>query len=196
MHKHELPELSQRLSQLADALGGKAPSPAGLLVWGDALAECERIDVVSVLTDWPKSHGKMPLPAEVLKLARDAASGRRERAAAAEQAAERDASKALQKPGHWQPEAGRLTPAYAAFKRALAELKRRPKPHPKAWAYRLRDREAAGENLPAVARENWRAALRENLRISQEAETEDEIEARLEREAIQADSRARALEQV
>jgi hypothetical protein len=187
MQKHELPELSQRLAQLADALGGKAPSAAGLLVWGDALAECERIDVVSVLTDWPKSHAKMPLPAEVLKLARDAASVRRERAAAAEQAAERAAAQALQKPGHWQPEAGRMTPAYAAFKRALAELKQRPKPHPKAWAYRLRDREAAGENLPSVARENWRAALRENLTVS---ETEDEREARLEREAIQAEASA------
>jgi hypothetical protein len=181
MQKHELPELSQRLAQLA-------PSAAGLLVWGDALAECERIDVVAVLTDWPKSHAKMPLPAEVLKLARDAASGRRERATAAEQAAERAAAQALQKPGHWQPEAGRMTPAYAAFKRSLVELKQRPKPHPKAWAYELRDREAVGENLPSVARENWRVALRENLTISPEVETEDQREARLEREAIQAEA--------
>ena len=78
-----------------------------------------------------------------------------------------------------------MTPAYAAFKRSLVELKQRPKPHPKAWAYQLRDREAAGENLPSVARENWRVALRENLPVS---ETEDEREARLEREAIQAEA--------
>jgi hypothetical protein len=188
MQKHELSELSQRLAQLADALGGKAPSAAGLLVWGDALAECERIDVVAVLTDWPKSHAKMPLPAEVLKLARESATGRRERAASAEQTAERDAAKALQKPGHWKPEAGGMTPAYAEFKRSLDELKRRTKPTPKAWAYRLKDIEEVGVNLPPVAKENWRAALKENLRIS--PETEDQIEARLEREAIQAEASA------
>lgn len=76
MHKQEIPELSQRLAQLADALGGKAPSPAGLLVWGDALSECRTDDVKAVLTDWPKSHTKMPSPAEVLKRCREMSSDR------------------------------------------------------------------------------------------------------------------------
>src|SRR5512139_402776 len=86
MHKQELPELSQRLAQLADALGGKAPSPAGLLVWGDALAECKTDDVKATLTDWPKSNTRMPSPADVLKRCRELAAARREAQDAIERA--------------------------------------------------------------------------------------------------------------
>ena len=189
MRANDAPELQRRLLQLADALAGKAPSAAGLVVWLDALAECDASDVWAVLVDWPKSHAKMPLPAEVLKAARDVASARRERIAQAERDAERKAADSLARNlSRFQPEGGRMTPAYLEFKRAMAELKRRPKPHPKQWAYDLRDKESRGEFLYPVQRENWRAALRETSRTA--LETEDEREARLEREAIQSEAGA------
>jgi len=76
MTKSELPELSQRLAQLADALGGRSPSPAGLMVWGDALAESRMDDVQAALSDWPKRYSKMPVPADILKIARERVSDR------------------------------------------------------------------------------------------------------------------------
>lgn len=167
MHKHELPELSQRLSQLADALGGRAPSPAGLLVWGDALAECSRDDVLAVLSDWPKTHSKMPLPAEVLKLCRERLSDRIEREARTRAARGHD---------DWDIEPsvcanvdGEAYRQFTAFVRSLTKTPR----NPKAWSLALRDREEAGERLNYVQSKLWRDALGEQI----EAPEADELPA-------------------
>lgn len=181
MRPTDLPELERRLTDLADALGGRAPSKAALRVWLDTLAECTMPDVSSVLTDWPKSHAKPPLPAEVLKACRDRLSDRIERQAAVD----REAGKTFS--------VDRLkgdpnSPAYRAFQAALAELKRKPKPGPKDWAWRLREKEIRGEFLYPVQRENWRAALRGMPGAEMPSESEADIEARLEREAIQAEA--------
>lgn len=187
MRASDAPELQRRLSQLADALAGKAPSAAGLVVWLDALAECDASDVWSVLTDWPKSHAKMPLPAEVLKSARDVASARRERIAEGERKAADTAAKRLTQTLDGAYSAGKSS-AWKAAQAAIAEIRKRPKPAGKSWAFALRDRENAGEFLYPVQRENWRAALRETAKKT--VESEDEREARLEREAIQAEAGA------
>lgn len=185
MRANDAPELQRRLAQLADALAGKAPSAAGLVVWLDALAECDASDVWSVLTDWPKSHAKMPLPAEVLKAARDVASARRERIAEGERKAADTAAKRLTHTLDGAYSAGKSS-AWKAAQAAISEIRKRPKPSGKSWAFALRDRENAGEFLYPVQRENWRAALRETSRTA--LETEDEREARLEREAIQSEA--------
>jgi hypothetical protein len=179
MRKSELPELSTRLAQLADALASRAPSTAGLAVWLDALAECAMADVLAVLVDWPKSHAKMPLPADVLRLCRDRMTDRTER-----QAAEFAKSARAQ----WSPEKLRgdtASPQYLAFRRALATGKRRERPHPKAWAHKLRDREAAGEQLLSTASDAWRAALRME---SPPAPADLDDEALAERLAIRAEA--------
>lgn len=188
MRSSDAPELQRRLSQLADALAGKAPSAAGLVVWLDALAECDASDVLAVLTDWPKSHAKMPLPAEVLKAARDVASARRERIAEGERKAADAAAKRLAQTIDGASWPGGKSAAWQAAQRAIADIRKRPKPTGKAWAFALRDRENAGEFLYPAQRENWRAALRETARTA--VETEDERGARLEREAIQAEAGA------
>lgn len=188
MRSSDAPELQRRLSQLADALAGKAPSAAGLVVWLDALAECDASDVWTVLVDWPKSHAKMPLPAEVLKAARDVSSARRERIAEGERKAADAAAKRLAQTIDGASWPGGKSAAWQAAQRAIADIRKRPKPTGKAWAFALRDRENAGQFLDPVQRENWRAALRETARTA--VETEDEREARLEREAIQAEAGA------
>ena len=41
--------------------------------------------------------------------------------------------------------------------------------NPKAWAWRLRDRENAGERLTIAQRDMWRAALKSELDRAEEA---------------------------
>jgi hypothetical protein len=162
MQKQDLAELSQRLSQLADALGGRTPSPAGLLVWLDTLAEAA------------KSHAKMPLPADVLKLSRERLSERVEK---------RAAENAKDNRKDWSPEELRASTEIA--QRELARIRsilRRPKPSRKAWAQRLIDGQYpnAGEYAKALATRQLHGSPASNP-----IETESEREARLEREAIQ-----------
>lgn len=171
MQKHELPELSQRLSQLADALGARAPSSAGLLVWLDTLAEVAMADLLAVLTDWPKSHGKMPLPNEVLKLCRDRATERAERES---DGYKLDGGKALA--GVYRHDDGSCTPEVA--RAHLAEIRAtladctpgtiagafvhiggRNGMDPLEWARVLRVRDEAGEPLLPIQREFARDAL-------------------------------------
>lgn len=174
MQKYELPELSERLAQLADALGGRAPSPAGLMVWGDALTECGRDDVMAVLSDWPKSHAKMPLPAEVLRLCRERLSARVEGVAAQRAKSNRDPWSATSLPA-----------STAAARQHMAEIRRilrQPKPDKKAWIARAL---AAGASQPYAYALALKAAGGPR---EQQHETEAEREARLEREAIQADA--------
>ena len=164
MQKHDLPELTKRLAELADALGGKAPSAAGILVWLDALAECAVDDVRAVLSDWPKSHGKMPMPNEILKLARDRLSVRVEKRA-------EDNAKHNRKP--WSPDALRgSTEVGKEHLRRIKAALAMPKAARKAWATRI----------PAGAGDYAQRLAEKVSGMPREAD-----EAQLEREAIQAE---------
>lgn len=169
MHKRELPELSQRLSQLADALGGKAPSPAGLLVWGDALSECERDDVLNALSDWPKSHAKMPVPAEMLKACRERAAARREQQAGDDLRAEKSAPGLRAAFQNADSEIARRE--LAKIKHILSDchpglvagsfapISGRPNADPKDWARVLRVKHESGETLSLYQIEAYKGAL-------------------------------------
>lgn len=172
-------ELTTRLTELAEALQAKPPGAKGMLVWMDVLAECQREDVLSVLTDWPKSSAKMPSPADVLRLARERISDRIEKQAA-------DNAKDARRP--WSAE--RLkgdpnSPAYAQFRADMAALKRRPKPGPKDWAAKHLLKPIDGFHATPTTHAMARAALR--TPAPREQESEADREARLEREAIQAE---------
>jgi len=180
VNRSELAELSTRLAQLADALGGRAPSAAGMLVWLDALGECRLPDILDVLRDWPKSHAKMPLPAEVLKLAREMLTSRTE--AVADGYAK--TARAPFSPAEFKGDPN--CAEYRAFRAFYAQHIRRSKPAPKAWAERLRDREAAGEQLNHAQSEAWRRALRAPRKVDAQ-ETDGEREDRAERDAIQSE---------
>ncbi len=168
MNKTDLPQLEARLRELSEALSGKAPTVAALKVWLDALQECPADDVWWVLTDWPKSHAKAPLPAEVLKLCRERMSLRVEKAA---EVYSRDDRRP------WSPAA---IPANTEIaRRELAKIKSilaSKKAHPKAWAPRV---------LKAP-RCDYAAMLAR--KVADPVETPEEMEARLEREAIQAEA--------
>ena len=76
MRKDDLSRLGDRLGELADYYGLKAPTPKALLVWGDALEAVQWADVAPVLTDWPKSHARFPSADAILNIARDRGSDR------------------------------------------------------------------------------------------------------------------------
>lgn len=164
-------ELTQRLTQLAEALQGRAPGAQGMLVWMDALAECQQAEVLSALTDWPKNSNKMPTPADILKAARELASGRRERDAQAQNAV----------PGF---SVERMKADSAIARRELAKIRTifaSPKPGAKDWARRIVD----GEFTP-TADTGYARVLAAKVRQPQaRAETAADVEARLEREAMQ-----------
>jgi hypothetical protein len=174
MQKHEMTELAQRLSQLADALDGKAPTAAGLLVWLDTLGEVPKADVLAALTDWPKSNGKMPRPNDVLKMARERTSDRVEKRAA-------DNAKDNYKP--WSPQHLRASTAVAkshlpTIKEMIAKPRRG---RGKEWATRI----LGGEFENAV---DYAQQLAKKLKGAPvRTETEADIEARLEREAMQSE---------
>jgi len=168
MERNDSAVLTDRLTELAEALGGKAPSPKALNVWLDALKECGREEVLAVLTDWPKSHAKMPVPSEILKACREQLSTRIERDAVKRA---QESSKALS--GVYQPqgrsEVGKAalveikailadsTPGYVAGN--FQHVGGNSSIDPKGWARVLRVREAAGEPLSIMQRQAWRAAL-------------------------------------
>jgi hypothetical protein len=111
-------------------------------------------DVLGALVDWPKSHVKMPTPADVLKAARERLSERTERAA-------NEVGKQDRQPFAAERLRGDPSdPAYQAFKRDVAALADRGRPAGKEWAHRLRARERDGEPLGAVQSRLWREALR------------------------------------
>jgi hypothetical protein len=173
----DLTELTMRLTQLSEALNGKAPTPGAMKVWHDTLRETPFADVLSVLTDWPKSHAKPPSPADILRVCNERISDRLEREA---KDRARDA-RVL-----WSPSNLRGDPTsenYRQFKRDLSALSRTPKPHPRAWATRLRD-----SQHPLTPAQAW--ALQEYGRkydfVSSNVDASDD-EARAEREAIQAE---------
>lgn len=70
---------------------------------------------------------------------------------------------------------------------ARAALRLSVRPHPRQWARDLKAREEAGELLSLIQRRYWREAL-DAAPPDPVEESEDEREARIEREAIMAES--------
>lgn len=178
MKSHELPMLAARLTQLAEYYDKKPPGAAALKVWIEALEAVQIYDVNAVLADWPKTHRSMPLADEVLKLA----SGRLSDRIEAEAERNRQTTPAITDLAanlcrNLSPEGKR---ARGDLQRLLDVLKGKDR-NPKAWAERLRQREENGDVLNHAQQSAWRLALRVK-------ETEAEREARLEREAIQAEA--------
>lgn len=174
MNRNELPRLTDRLAELAEVLGGKPPSAKAAMVWLDALAECQIDDVLAVLTDWPKSNSRMPLPADILNRARNRLSDRIERLA------EENKKNAPKWSEMMTGLRENLSPAAINARAELAAwaatAKSKARDH-KAWAKKLKADEEAGKPLLYVQQQAWRKALRIK-------ETDAQKEARIEREAI------------
>jgi len=80
----EIPMFVESVMQLADALGGKAPTQAGLKVWIQVLREFPLPEIIDQLDGWAKRSNKMPAPADVWKVCNERRIDRLEASAAAE----------------------------------------------------------------------------------------------------------------
>jgi hypothetical protein len=124
MNRADIPTLQARLEELAEALGGRTIGAKGVLVWLDALSECHIDAVKAALSDWPKRNVKMPTPADILKVCREARSNE----------LEARSRKFASEPGF---EAGALRGSSEVAARYAGRIKailKSPKPHPKQWA--------------------------------------------------------------
>jgi regulator of protease activity HflC (stomatin/prohibitin superfamily) len=167
VRREELAIVAERLSELAEVLGGKAPSAKALPVWLDALAECPIDDVKFAFTDWPKRAVKMPAPADILKACRERMSARAER----EGQQERIEGKALAPIYRRQGTSEAELKAKAEIRAILAGCSRgfiagtfqhiggRNSADPLEWARVLRVRHEAGEILGSMQVANYRSAL-------------------------------------
>lgn len=172
MNKVDLDELSQRLHQLADVpLVGKPPSSGGLLVWFDVLKEASFGEVLSVLTDWPKTHGRMPLPNEVLKLTRERISTRIEEQAKLRAREARELTFDV-----------RNLPANTEIaQRELAKIKAilaTPRPSKRAWIDKILARHAAGDPTLSLYAVKLAKEVQASFRSKEETEVESVTYAR------------------
>ena len=128
MIRTDMPVLAERLTELADAIGGKRPTAEGLKVWASTLAEFPLHQVVDVLTGWAKRATKMPAPADVWKVCNDQRTERIEQEAKVNNAMERkESAAAFQR-------SDRLGKALRALSR---EVSARVSDDPKEWAHVL-----------------------------------------------------------
>ena len=84
MIKADIPTLAKQLNSLAEVFDKKAITPGALEVWFDTLRDFPCDQVMGLLIGWPKSHAKMPVPAEVFKTMNEWAIDQREKKAASE----------------------------------------------------------------------------------------------------------------
>ena len=177
MTKTDLPTLAQRLAETMGALGGKDPTEAALHGWFVALLDLPLPAVVDALDNWLRTKSKVPTPADIRAMVGNRRGEERERAA------REDAARSLT-PDQLRP-ATPDSPAYREFRARLAMRGRAPASN-RWWAYQLRAREQAGEQLLRCQSAGWRAAIGERLPADDFLDAQRE--AAEERAAIVAES--------
>lgn len=167
-------DLDEGLAELAAFYSRKEPSERAARVWARKLFPTPIGAVRAAIEDWMGTGRVMPVPEEIAVKAREIHARemreREQRHRAADQGPQGPIDHA----------------ALARLREFLQGFRGSRLTDPLAWAHQLRKRELAGEKLGAAQRQNWRAALK--VRSQAPIETESEREARLEREAMQAES--------
>lgn len=81
--------LGEALAALAEVFGARALSPKAVAVWADALRDFPIERVEALLRAWPRTHAKMPAPADAWKVLNDERTDDIERTAAEQKQQER-----------------------------------------------------------------------------------------------------------
>jgi hypothetical protein len=200
MKHSEMQLVAVRLAELAEFYDRKPPTANALKVWADAFTGCTLVDVMDVLTDWPRTKRAFPIACEVVECCRELNA---ERHAALSR--RRDEPIPEFKPS--DPN----SPAYARFKTWFAEFKRNPpycpypdhigtfvrvgavlagsldhlQTNPDEWWQSILKRHADGDKTLTHAQVEF--ARRASVNAGGDGLSESEREAREERAAIQSE---------
>lgn len=177
----DAPELKRALERLASIWPRKFTEDT-FKVWFEILADFDIDYVRRGFEQWPRNNNHFPAPADMRKLMDEERSRRllmkdkRLQAVDAQQ---------------WRNNAGQTTLVKESLQK-IKQIKTSPRPPGLAWAVRLQRLEQEGEKLNAMQSRLWREALgfhRSAPAVEPEIkpETEEQREARIEREAIQAE---------
>lgn len=79
MERMSIPRLIEKLNSLAETFDKKPVSVKAAEMWFEALREFDAELILSLLANWPKTHGKFPVPAELWKACNEIASEEREK---------------------------------------------------------------------------------------------------------------------
>lgn len=140
VNKIDFADIARRLQDLAEAYDRRPLAEGAIKAWWSTLESLQAFDVHCVLDDWLRSVNKFPTPADIYRAANERGIDRREAAAAQMKAQE------VQEVKHMgaTPQGRR---ALALIREMLAKKVASPD-DPKAWARKILDRYADGEQLP------------------------------------------------
>jgi hypothetical protein len=169
-----------RLTEFADAVGARAPGEAGLKAWYIALKDFAIDEVVDALDQWLRTKPKMPAPADIRLILAGRLSDRIERQAAAEKAEFANGARRI------------LTDAQRAIGREhlahiRAILSGQREHNPNDWWQAVMHRWRNGDELTYMQLVNARISWEKSGRPVEHAPPGVDVEAELERAAIQGE---------
>lgn len=152
MQNADLPLLTERLTELAEAMGARPIAAKGMQMWFVTLREYPIHDVVDTLTNWARQQTKFPAPAQIVKILADRQSDRLEASA-------RAASRVFQ-----QTHVAARDPKLAKRLNDLAAHMRNPvRQDPKAWAHRIYEEFVSGKSINSTVLSFACTALRKSM---------------------------------
>lgn len=177
----DLGTLRQRLTELADAVGSKAPGEAGIKAWLMALRDFQMPEVVDAMDQWVRTKTKMPAPADIRLILAGRLSDRIERKAVEDAAQFAAGGKRILSEASKRIARGHLD-KIAALLHAF-----RRNDDPDAWWHALILRWRRGDELAWMQMVNVKAAWEHSGR-SRMAPPGIDPEAEVERSAIKAEA--------
>lgn len=180
MNQSDIPTLRDRLTELADAVGARAPGEGGVKAWLLALRDFPMPDVTDALDQWLRTKTKMPAPADIRQILAARLSDRIEQKSRAEHAEFTNGAK------HIISEASKRLARGHLDKIAAVLHAYRQDPDPDAWWHRIIERWRNGEELVWMQMVNAKLAWQNSGRPAEW--TPPNVEAIEERRAIEAEA--------
>lgn len=180
MNQSDIPTLRDRLTELAEALGSKAPGEGGVKAWLLALRDFPMPDVTDALDQWLRTKTKMPAPADIRSILASRLSDRVEQKAIAEAAEFVIGGKRIISESQ-RRFARRQLDHIASILHAIRHAEEDP------WWHALVVRWRKGEDLEWIQLVNTKLAWERSRRPAEWAPPGFDPEAEAERAAIQAE---------
>ena len=172
----EIPMLRDRLCQLAAVFDKREPNEHAMKVWAHTLKEFAFPEISDSLDRLARTTTKMPAPGDVWKALNEQRTDRIERDSIARSKSEREEIKRT---------FARSDEVSRKLKALVGRLQTRTKRDPMDWAFEILDKKARGEPVSYYALQCATEVAVSNPRPGYPVEAGADLEALLEREAIQ-----------